>query len=142
MAYVYALLMKNGIVKIGATGNPWSRAVEIACELQQRPVEMVSAELRDGVDMFREEAYLLAIASDIVPPAKGREYFRGLSFATAISVISKARAGAFITRRFDKTDRGISLKYPERRAVFLDGPICPVPEAWHATPALAAEGGV
>jgi hypothetical protein len=149
MAYVYALLLKNGLIKIGATGDPWSRANCIAHETRQRPIEMVSAELRDGVDMFDEERRMLSIASQIAEPYRGKEYFRDFSFATAVSVISKARATALVTRRFGQGNNGISLTNPERKGL-IDGPICAHPEAWlcesramaPATPALApAEAG-
>ena len=89
--FLYAVRFKSGLIKIGSTCQPYSRAVQLQGE-RGEAVEEIYVQQVDVNSRYKRHAMeRAALARAYVlcdPLPKHREYFSALSFADAVRVIS------------------------------------------------------
>ena len=90
--WLYAAQFEGGMVKVGATRNPRTRARQ----LQRQVGRLISAiqvrKLAQDCRLYEEERAAIARVSSFAVPVPGRrEFFQGLAFADAVGALQPAR---------------------------------------------------
>ena len=89
--YIYAARFADGVVKIGSTHNPRSRALSLQVSRRARIEEFHYVTLPKVAKTFGVERAALKRATACAKPIPGhREFFIGLSFDEAVCCITQA----------------------------------------------------